>query len=154
MMRSGSSSPRVRLSGTGKGKGCSMLGKPASTTRAPASTCGTASEMSQRLRSCHCRTSRSAPPARARAVKVVNMIGLHDDCYHYRGLKVLSFGRCWAGPLSTQLANYPSTRVPEYPDTLSSSVSWLVGYLGFLASALTISASVEPFSFVLGVLLI
>jgi len=43
-------------------------------------------------------------------VKVVNMIGLHDDCYHYRGLKGLSFGRGWAGASSTQLANYPSTR--------------------------------------------
>jgi nucleoside recognition membrane protein YjiH len=77
------------------------------------------------------------------------MIGLHDDCYHHRGLKVLSF---WEELGST--FEYPTSQLPEYPDTLSSSVSWLVGYLGFLASALTISASVEPFSFVLGVLLI
>jgi hypothetical protein len=65
-------------------------------------------EIPQRVFSCHCRASRRAPPARARAVKVVNMIGLHNDCYHYRGLKILSFGRCWAGPSSTQLAEYPT----------------------------------------------
>ena len=93
--------------------------QPASTTRAPASICGTASEMPQRFFSCHCRTSRSPPPASARAVKVVNMIGLHDGCYHHRGPKVLSFGTGWAVPSSTQLA--------EYPDTLSSSVSRLAG---------------------------
>jgi hypothetical protein len=44
-------------------------------------------------------------------VKVVNMIGLHDDCYHYRGLKVLSFGD---GVGST--FDDPTSRVPEYPD--------------------------------------
>jgi hypothetical protein len=44
-------------------------------------------------------------------VKVVNMIGLHDGCYHHRGLKVLTFGTEWAVPSSTQLAEYPSTQV-------------------------------------------
>ena len=96
----------MRLSGIGKGKGCRKLGSPASTTRAPASICGTASEMPQRFFSCHCRTSRSAPPARARAVKVVNMIVLHDDCYHHRCSRILSFaGRVPGGVLRCYAQN-------------------------------------------------
>ena len=97
-----------------------MLGKPASTTSVPASICGTASEMPQRRFSCHSKTSRSPPPARARAVKVVNMIGLHDDCYHYRGLKILSFAgrapsgviRCYAQS-AQMIQSWNSTVTPQ-----------------------------------------
>ena len=53
-------------------------------------------------------------PAHQFLVEVVNMIGLHDDCYHYRGLKILSFGRLSAAPSSSQVPDYPSTqtRIP------------------------------------------
>ena len=96
----------MRLSGTGKGKGCRMLGKPARTIRVPASICGTASEMSQRLRSCHCRTSRSAPPARARDVNRVSIVVLHDGCYHHRCVRFLSFtGRVPGGVLRCEAQN-------------------------------------------------
>ena len=78
------------------------------------------------------------------------MIGLHDDCDHYRGLKILSFGGGLAG-----FRNSPTTQVAECPSSWRIFQHiYLSFYLDFLAPAFSVSTRIFPFGFIVDVLLI
>lgn len=81
----------MTLKGNGLGMGFTQSGRLAKMTSTPARLCGTPSHQPNRFRMSQLKASRITPVAAISSTKVLNIIFLHDGCYHHRCGRFLSF---------------------------------------------------------------